>query len=147
MADGDDPFRRNGAPVLSEEEAGRLAAWIRAAADQLGLRDWRFEVSRHPCERESIASSFVQDRSDELWVAVEPEFFQADERRRRQTLTHELLHAHFYRVTRIAEKLIERELGNRTEAVIMAAIHEVEEQTIDRLAWAVSAFLPESPGP
>ena len=49
------------------------------------------------------------------------------------------------RVTRMAEKLLEHELGNRTEAVIEAAIQEVEEQSVDRLAYAVSEFMPEVP--
>jgi hypothetical protein len=66
----------------------------------------------------------------------------------------ELLHCHFHPVTRLAEQLVERELGTRTEAVIDSAVSITEERSIDRLAAALASLLPPfrleadtSPGP
>ena len=143
--DGPDPFDKNAADAITAPQRDVLVAWLRDAGDRLALRDWRIRVSTHEAERHAIASSYIQDQGDETWVSVERGFFGRPERLRRHSLTHELLHPHFYRVTRMAEKLLEHELGNRTEAVIEAAVREVEEQSIDRLAWAVSEFLPQVP--
>jgi hypothetical protein len=143
--DGPDPFDKNAPDAITDAQRDVLAAWLRDAGDRLALREWRIRVSTSEAERDAIASSYIQDNADETWVAVERGFFERPERQRRHSLAHELLHPHFYRVTRLADKLIERELGTRTEAVIMAAIGQVEEQSIDRLAWAVSEWLPEVP--
>jgi len=143
--DGPDPFDKNAPDSITAAQRDVLVAWLRDAGDRLALRDWRIRVSTCEAERDAIASSYIQDNGDEIWVAVERGFFERPERHRRHSLVHELLHPHFYRVTRLADKLIERELGTRTEAVIMASIGQVEEQSIDRLAWAVSEWLPEVP--
>lgn len=144
--DGRDPFASNPPTTLSEQEQQGMARWLRTAADQLALRDWRIYVSAHQAERDAIAASVIRDGSDELWVAVEAGWAEAHERRRRASLTHELLHAHFQRVTRMVEVLVKNELGARQELTIEAAMTEVEEQTIDRLAWAISEFLPPLEG-
>lgn len=145
MADDPDPFSKNPAGAVTDDQAATLHGWLRAAADQLALRDWRIRVSTHEAQHDSIASSFIADHSDDTVIAVQRGFFELPERARRHALTHELLHPHFQRITRMAEKLLESELGNRTEAVITAAVSEVEELTIDRLAWAISEWLPEAP--
>lgn len=143
--DGPDPFDKNAADAITAAQRDVLVAWLRDAGDRLALRDWRIRVSTCEAGGDAIASSFIQDAGDEIWVAVERGFFNRPERNRRHSLTHELLHPHFQRVTRMAEKLLEHELGNRTEAVIEAAVAEVEEQSVDRLAYAVSEFMPEVP--
>ena len=143
--DGPDPFDKNAADAITGAQRDVLVAWLRDAGDRLALRDWRIRVSTCEAEHNAIASSFIQDQGDEMWVAVERGFFDRPERSRRHSLAHELLHPHFQRVTRMAEKLLEHELGNRTEAVIEAAVTEVEELAVDRLGWAVSEFLPEVP--
>lgn len=139
-ASGMDPFE--GPEIHTEADAARVAAWVRYSADRLGLRDWRFSISRRRALEASNASSFIRDHGDESWIALAPEFFEMPERYQRASLTHEILHPHFQRFTRLFEKLVERELGNRTEAVMFAAVSEMEEQAIDRLAWAISALLP-----
>lgn len=128
--------------VLSEDERQAIQAWVDAVAPSLGLDGWRLIVTPHEAEPDAWASSFIRDQMDEATVALATNWHELPPERLRHTLTHELLHPHFQRVTRLAEKLLENELGRRTEAVIEAAIEEAEEQAIDRLSWALARFLP-----
>lgn len=142
-----DPFGSN-TVVLDDAERSAIQRWVDENARRLGLSGWRIVVSAHAADKDDIASSFIRDVSDDAVVALGVDWRDATSDELRHALTHELLHPHFQRVTRLAEKLIEDELGNRAEALIDAAIQEVEELTIDRLAYAIAAFLPlvEIPG-
>lgn len=140
---GRDPFDDGRAPVLDEAQRAYVEGWLRASGDLLGLRDWRIEASCYVSQKSSDASSFIRDNTDEIVVSVGPDFVGSDADEQRATLAHELLHAHFYRVTRMAERLFANELGQRTEAVIETAVEIVEEQTIDRLAHAIAGWLPK----
>lgn len=128
--------------VLEDAERAAIQEWVDLAAGLLALRDWRIVVSPHEAEVAAIASSFIRDNSDDAVIALAADWRDATPVELRHSLVHELLHPHFQRVTRLAEKLIEAELGKRAEAIIDQAVMEVEEQTIDRLAFAVAQFLP-----
>lgn len=138
-----DPFDDGQPRVLDEEQHAYLCAWMRRAADLLGLRDWRINVSPFGARPNANASTWIADESDEAWTAVARSFVtDGDADERRSVLAHELLHPHFHRVTRMAERLFENELGRRTEAVLETAVEIVEEQTIERLAHAIAGWLP-----
>lgn len=145
MSRSTDPFERYGRVDLTEWQHEAVSRWMRAAADQLALRDWRIILSAYQCTAEAIAEAWVADESDTAWIAVENGFLKAGEEWCRASLTHEVLHCHIQRLVRMHEQLVEKELGNRTEAVIEMAGRITMEQVVDRLAWAVSRFLPALP--
>jgi hypothetical protein len=136
-----DPF--DAQPViLSEEQRVYLEHWLRRQADRLGLRDWAIRMTAHaPTNENSWAESHIQDNSEETVVAVSKDWLTQDPEEQRHSLTHELLHCHFYPVTRMAERLWSSELGRRTEAVIEMAVQITEERALDRLARALSQLL------
>lgn len=131
-----------GERVLTEPQRAYVEQWLRTTADLMGLRDWMVRASAYIAHDDAIASSFVRDRADETEVGVGRDFATNSSDEQRATLVHELLHPHFYRVTRLAFELIESELGKRTEAVIEAAVRSVEELTIERLARAIAPLFP-----
>lgn len=128
--------------VLTDVQQADIRRWLDEAASFLGLRDWRIHVS--PCEAVdgAIASSHLRDEASLSWIAVGQPFLEADTEERTTTLIHELLHCHFQPITRLAEKLHERELGVRTEAVIDTALSMAEERAIDRLASGLARVFP-----
>ena len=128
--------------VLSDDQRADIQRWIRDAAGLLGLMDWRVHVSPLEAVDGAIASSHLRDEASVSWIAVSSQFLEADTEERTTTLIHELLHCHFQPITRLAEKLHERELGARTEAVIDTAVSMAEERTIDRLAGGLARILP-----
>lgn len=137
-----DHFDDHAPGALTEEQAREVTRWLYQAAALVGLREWRWLVSTHEAESGAYASSYVLDQGDESVVAVAMDFAKRPEEEQRHSLTHELLHPHFYRITRLVDKLVERELGQRTELILMTAVREVEEQTIDRMAWSIAKLLP-----
>jgi hypothetical protein len=139
---GKDPFDDGRSRLLTEEQRAYLGTWLREAGDLLALKDWRIECSPFDCEKSAYASTFIRDATDEATIAVGRDFLSHNGEEQRATLTHELLHPHFYRITHLAETLITAELGKRTEAVIDAAVEQLEELTIDRLAHAIAGWLP-----
>lgn len=137
----EDPFGSNPI-VLDDAERAAIQAWVDAAARRLALPGWVIVVTRHASEPDAMASSFIYDEADRAYIAVSTDWRKAAPEELRHALTHELLHPHFQRVTRLSERLVEAELGKRTEAVIDMAVHISEEQSIDRLARAIAGFLP-----
>lgn len=129
--------------VLTDEQRTTVAVWVNDIAARLGLRDWRVHVSPFAAfGDDALACSSLRDQASVSWIAVTRAWLESDDIERTTTLVHELLHCHFQPVTRLAERLIESELGRRTEAVIKEAISIAEETSIDRLASALSLVLP-----
>lgn len=128
--------------LLTEAEQRDLQAWVDTVRPLLALVHWEITVSRHQCNDGALASSHIRDYADISVVALSPDARTWSAKELRQNLTHELLHPHFQRVSAMASLLVENELGKRTEAVIEAAVRQVEEQSIDRLATAIARFLP-----
>src|SRR4051812_38066790 len=100
-----DPFGSN-TVVLDDAERSAIQRWVDENARRLGLSGWRIVVTVHAAETDTIASSFIRDASDDAVVALGVNWREATPDELRHTLTHELLHPHFQRVTRLAEKLI-----------------------------------------
>lgn len=143
----EDPFGSN--PIaLEDAEQAAIQSWVDQAARRLALPHWTIVVSPHAAPAEYIAVSSIREQSDFAWIALAASWRKTTRQELRHSLTHELLHPHIGRITGLAERLIQHELGRRSEAIIVAALKEVEETTIDRLAGAIAEFLPlvELPG-
>lgn len=137
-----DPFAGDGVErLLTDAQVDAIASWLRRQADRLGLRDWVVRVSPYPAGRDSTAASHLLDNAEVAVVAVSSGWLRATPEDQATTLTHELLHCHVQPITRMAEKLVEGELGSRTEALFVAALAQVEERCIDRLAHGLAPLL------
>jgi len=129
--------------VLSEAQRAYLEWWCQHCAILLGLAGWNVSVTAFWHGRDDAhAVSHVQDAADYIEIALDRGFLERHELAQRRTLAHELLHPHFYRITRLQERLVEGELGHRTEAILELAVELLEEQTITRLGDAIAEMLP-----
>ncbi len=136
-----DPFDDGRPADLTPAQVAHVSAWLRKHADLLGLRDAVITVSPRPAAADATAASHLQDCTDHSVVALGKTFAESTPEQQRATLTHELLHLHFQPVTRMVDRLIEDELGKRAEGLISAAVSEVEERCIDRLAHGLAQLL------
>lgn len=141
--DGTDPFVDNPAGAITVAVAKRVAAWISEAAPLVGLQGWRHYVSTHECTEDATASNQIREGSEEQWIAVERGFQKVDERRRRATITHELLHAHMGSTYNPLVSLLEDYMPPPAFDTAKQLVHDREERMIERLAWAISERLPE----
>lgn len=128
--------------VLSDDDRDRVQAWVQAVKPQLGLSGWDVAVSRHQCDPGAKASSYVLDKADESVIALAGPLADAEASDLRATLTHELLHCHLQPLIVLVQVMVAGELGKRTEAIMLAAVEQVEERTIERMARAIAELLP-----
>jgi hypothetical protein len=140
---GPDPF--NGESPFSTEKLAEFADWLRAAANQLGLRDWDVSVSKKLPDSNATAQTYLRTDAPEMVVALSKGFFDWTEPYRRQVLVHELLHAHFHGLSKYARDAVEGELGKRWEDLFGMTVSNHEEMSVDRLARAIAPMFPESP--
>lgn len=139
--EGSDPYEDR-PTVLSAEQAAHLEQWCRAAADQMGLHEWRVMVSPHEADENATASSRIREYTNEVWIAVEREWALSPERRQRTTLTHELVHCIVQRHAQMIEDIYADTLGAQARAVAASAIFGAAELMVDQLAWVISEHLP-----
>ncbi len=143
--DGTDPFADRPDGALSAEQAGKLEAWVREVAPLVGLHGWRLFMSTHECNEDATAGSQVRIDSDEAYLAVEAGHPEVHERRRRAILTHELLHCHLQPVTQPIVDRLEQVVGASEFEATKHLLRGPEERAIERLAWAISEYLPACP--
>ena len=129
--------------LLTDEQALYLHGWVRRAADLLGLREWSIVVTPWRVDDETAyAGTFIRDYGDQARVSIGRRFLTIGADEQRRTLTHELLHPPFYRVTRPAIRMVTGHLGRMAEDLFRTALTDAEELAIDRLATAIAPFLP-----
>lgn len=125
-----------------------LAAYVRACADALELRDWRFTLADEPlpiANRADLAASIQCTRHRKhacLWIP--PSWWDNPPNDRRQTVAHELLHCHAWPVEQAAEAL-QTNLGDHTWGVFAELHKGAIEDLIDAVADALAPHLPPPP--
>ena len=129
-----------------------LTAYVRDVADRMGLRDWRFAVSDAPGDEPenavdgarcaTFAGTFGR-RYGYLWVNMEY-WRAATPEERRQTIVHELLHAHQHGAREIVLQLTTVHPA-RTAAALRGVYDTQVEYAIDAVADALALAMPLPP--
>lgn len=73
----------------------RFKHYLRDLADLMGLRDWTVSVHRDPPDDEHQASCHAVYGRKMAQIQLSENFLESVPDRQRQTLVHELMHAHF----------------------------------------------------
>lgn len=129
---------------MQERDFVVLEEYMRHAADTLGLRDWRVDVSRNPSSDENRACSDFVFGKRHVTVAFNREFRTYDADQQRETIAHELLHCHFDSLTDVIRDELTH-LGRLNEgelASVRRAHLRAEELSVDALSRVVSVLLP-----
>lgn len=142
--DGTDPFADNDR-ALTAAQAAAIRAWLEGTAPLIGLHGWRFYVSTQACKGDKVAESSVALNAYEMWMAVELGHPKVDEPRRRAIYTHELLHCHLTHLLQPLKRELEDRCAPGTWSTIRDLTQGHEERTIERIAWAISEYLPPCP--
>lgn len=141
---GVDPF--SGDSPAPDSKRADIAAWLRAAADTLGLQSWDIMVSAGAVRGDtSNAETFIRDDAEEAVIAIGSSFFDYPEPKRRAILAHELLHCQLHALSKYARVMVESEFGQTAERFFETGFNSIEEMTTDKLAKAIAVLLPVSP--
>jgi hypothetical protein len=121
-------------------EKGRdWGPYIRRLADAMGLRDWTVgHDGREPYDDGRASAECVYGRKI-LWVRLSDDFHADKPERQRQTVVHELIHAHFSAMNRF----LREELDDRP----FATYRLLAEYGVDALADVIAPHLPLPAGP
>ena len=116
-----------------------VEAWITYALTHLNLINWRITLSRIPCESDAWAEIDVHSSEQEATLSLSTEFWRQTSERKRDILTHELVHVLAAPLDRVSENL-EGALGS-----IAYAIHEPTfTQAMEVVTWRVANVLAPS---
>lgn len=125
-----------------------LAAYVRAVADALGLRDWHVTYVDEPpggIDHENATAAIRPTRGRKwasLWVPAR--WWDESPEDRRQTIAHELLHLHFAGMERMLET-VQTNLGDAAWGVLRSAHLDALELAVDGIADAIAPHLPLPP--
>lgn len=114
-----------------------LGRYVRALADDLGLRDWSLILKRDPPSDEAALASVNAIEGRKLaTVRVCSEYRELTADEQRQTVVHELLHCHLAEGFHYLSKVLRPALGTAADAVLEAFRLKIE--------YAVDAIATES---
>ena len=133
---------------MTPARAAAIEAWLRAAYDQLGMRDYEvaFEPDRPPHD-DGLASTWTAEHAEMARVRVHAGFWDEDPDERRRLLLHEALHAPFQRLRQVVDEGLEGVLGASAAGVLDRLwIHELE-RVVGKLERGLAPLFPPVPDP
>lgn len=131
------------APRFTDQEWQTLELYVRAIADALELRDWSIDVSRDaPSSEEFIASCSCAQSRKNASIYFSDVFRHVDPIEQRQTVVHELLHAHHEVCWRMVQTDLLSPLGQETYGVFCDGYRRAMEYAVDAIAEALARHLP-----
>lgn len=131
---------------MNDTTYAALRDYTRRLADALLLRDYEVRLHRDTAGRDTNAQTRPSDvkRETTIWLNHDALTTRTPEETR-QTLVHELLHAHTARLDRVTERLREQLPDSGTVAYARDQADEEEEILVDTLARVIAPFLPLPP--
>lgn len=126
---------------LTHDQQHALQAWIDEAKPILRLSHWyvvaKEEPPQHPdgtIHTDAFAGSYIRDNSDHASVHLGDSFWEETPEEQRETLAHELLHCHLYRLHAF--------IGDRLRRSDRETASQMEEVAIEQLSRIVAPLLP-----
>ena len=127
---------------MNDEQHAFWLAYIRHLADWLGLKDWRIDLDRDPCTRETAgASNFTFYGRKKADITFGQSFLQQPVEDQRWIVAHELLHCHFDRMHKGVIDYAESK-GDDNESYFAQSHLRDFEAVVDTMAVIVATFLP-----
>lgn len=115
--------------------------YVYQLADLMGLRGWDLKVSEEVSSKHTLAEieTVYGQLAATVWLGEDWEDLSPE--MKRDTLVHELLHAHVSRLKYLVEDVL-KAAGKKVAAIGGAAWHLEEEYTVEAMAQAWAPWLP-----
>jgi hypothetical protein len=127
---------------MTKAEQATLTTYIRTAADEMGLRDWRIELLDEPCDEDCNAQVRLIYGRKVATVRVSGDFRCFDLERIRRTVVHELVHLHFAAMTNQVEHDLDGHLSKQALDIFFSAWARDFEYGVDAIATAFAVHMP-----
>lgn len=127
---------------MTKRERKTLAEYVRWVADQLELRDWTIHLEHIPCDPERAGEAECVRYRRDIHISVNHRFRDYPPEEQRETIVHELLHAHHEACWRMVQADLAEPLGKIAYYVFCDAYRANMEHCVDALAKALSKHMP-----
>jgi hypothetical protein len=127
---------------LSKRDRAALCTYIRAIADKLELRDWTIELARDPCDDETEGTADCIYGQRHLTIALHREFRERDPLDQRETIVHELIHAHMKVCWQMVQQDLADLIGKPAYYVFADSYRRAMEYSVDALSKVISRQMP-----
>jgi hypothetical protein len=129
--------------TLSKRRRRLLDVYLRALADELGLRDWTIELMHAaPEEGTAFAASDSNYGRRVLKVWFREDFRKSNPEEQRMVCVHELLHAHIEATDWYLLKTLPGMIGQAAWVPIREHLREQRELAVDALATSIAKHYP-----
>jgi len=120
-----------------------LEIYIRALADHVGLKDWRFElVDGEPDEEDDVAMVHPLYGRQVAQIKVRSDVLTNPPVEQRRTILHELIHCHMAPVDDQPRLDLLEHLGQQAYNIFMASYRRNLEYAVDAMTEAWAHYLP-----
>ena len=132
-------------PALEQLQAARQSKpgpvdqYLRTLAQAMGLGDWVLVISDEPADDGTVAEIDCTLGQRHARVYLCEEWLELDAVTQRDTLVHELVHAHLAQLRHLADALFATVKGGKQAEV---SFHLIEEYATEAIAQAWAPMLP-----
>jgi hypothetical protein len=127
---------------VTKRQRRALAEYIRWVADALELRDWTITLDHEPCEEHLMGHVHCTNSARNLSIAVNASFLDYTPEDQRETIVHELVHAHWETCWKMIQGDLGDALGKPVYYVFCDSYRRAMEYGVDGLAKALAKHMP-----
>lgn len=126
---------------MTPRQAKLVQAYLRSAADRLGLSHWSIEVEAAPLEEEGIEAQVEPGECQHATVRLPMSFFERPANEQRLVLAHELCHLHLARAAEVV-MVASEDMHPAAFRVWARSYDQAEEQAVEAFARVLAPSLP-----
>jgi hypothetical protein len=128
---------------VNRKQKDTLGAYVRWVANELGLRDWTFELVWEPPEEENAVAS-VQPTEGRKVAVVKfcSDFLELKPEDQRNCVVHELIHCHHVGATDMVRLDLLKHLSQQSYEIFWGGFVRQIEYMTDGLAEAFAPHMP-----
>jgi hypothetical protein len=133
---------------MRKRDRRELGDYVRAIADQVGLRDWTIELQigepadDSPAFENAMASIECVDGRKYALITVTHALRDEPREDLRDTICHELIHAHLNAACEVVRVDIREWFPQATHILMFEGYRRLTETAVDALAGAVAPHMP-----
>lgn len=127
---------------MTRRERTALTRYIRWVANEMNLRDWTVVLDDDPCVEGLDGSASCANSQRHIVIAVAATFRDYPPAEQRETIVHELLHAHHEYCWRMVQTDLAEPLGKIAYYMFCDQYRRAMEYTVDALAKTIAPRMP-----
>lgn len=128
--------------ALSKRDRKELGRYLRWVANEMELRDWTVALAHEPCSADAEGHASCVDGQRHITVSVNEHFRDSPPEDQRETIVHELIHAHHSGCWRMVQTDLAEALGKPVYYVFCDSYRRAMELNIDALSKTIAKHMP-----